>query len=63
MWLVRYLSAQAGIIRALIFLIFLIICATQASIGWHVGSCLTNVSVLARIASADSGEVEELAEF
>lgn len=57
MWLVRYLSAQTGIICTLI------ICATQASIGWHVGSCLTNVSVLARIASADSGEVEELAEF
>lgn len=60
MWLVRYLSAQTGIICTLIFLF---ICATQASIGWHVGSCLTNVSVLARIASPDSGEVEELAEF
>ena len=35
-------------------LIFARICATQASIGWQVGSCLTMASVLARIASAGS---------
>jgi len=44
-------ATHAGMVCALIFFF---ICATQVSIGWQVGSCLTIASVLARIAAAGS---------